>query len=103
MLYSRSQFSRFAEYALLVLTFKPTVDMRLHEFLAIIENEDKLIDFLIQHRIIRDKMACPCCGSLTKEDVTKVSILAIKCKVKTLKNHCLSSQMIGNNNHLTEK
>lgn len=37
--------------------------MRLHEFLCIVNDEKKLIDYLISHRVIREKINCSRCNS----------------------------------------
>jgi len=37
--------------------------MRLHEFLSMIENKDKLIDFLVDRKVIHGNIECPKCGA----------------------------------------
>lgn len=37
--------------------------MKLYQFLRIADNFDTLLDFLILHRVIRDTVICPKCGS----------------------------------------
>ena len=38
--------------------------MKLYEFLRICDNYDKLLDYLIEHRVIRSSIHCPKCNNI---------------------------------------
>lgn len=38
--------------------------MKLYQFLRIIDDREALLDFLIDHKVIRDSIVCRNCGSL---------------------------------------
>lgn len=53
----------FYDYRVVSHSSLKAFNMRLHEFLSLVEDKDKLIDFLIERKVIHRQIECPRCKS----------------------------------------